>query len=258
MLFLVRILALSVLTLLMLLSACGPSNAPMESASPLFDGCLERSQHQGKNGTSEGPASIAAKECLSRVKAEYEASQYELRASAFARHQVYSRHLLWFVIWMTGAGILLAGVQLVLGYRLALRSNRSMTDSSSGKLTPNSIYFSSSVTGVSIVALSFGFFFLYIRYVYPLNELVSTGNGVATLSPEQLGPKIPGMGHIILENPTGPAGYASGAASATGAPTVASAPMSSSNAGTTHSPKKQRGAKSHAAQANGHRGECKG
>lgn len=152
--------------------------------------------------TDEAERAREMEYCYAVARQEYQSysdrSVVELRRTAFINHQAHSNNLLIFVITITAAGILVAAVQLFFGYRLAQRGVSVASDVAEGEVSSGRIYFRSSVTGVAIIFFSFLFFFLYIRYVYPLSdpsaaERTSTGSVVSTSDPDQ----IPGTGTML-------------------------------------------------------------
>ena len=173
----------------------------------LMEKCLQ--QQAGQTASSDDSLRIADL-CLAEVRDQYEAyglrSDTEIRRAAFINQQAHGTNILVFVIVMTAAGVVLAAVQLLLAYLLARRGGTSIETDNAVKLARNSIYVRSSVSGVAIIAISFGFFFLYIRYVYPLSELRGAANASAVLPADER--KIEGMGKII-DDPAVPASSAS-------------------------------------------------
>ncbi|WP_321854148.1 hypothetical protein [Paraburkholderia tropica] len=178
----------------------------------LMEKCLQQKAHQS---VSSADSLRIADSCLAEVRDQYEAyglrSDTEIRRAAFINQQTHGSNILVFVIVMTAAGVVLAAVQLLLAYLLARSGGASIKTDNAIKLATNSIYVRSSVAGVAIIAISFGFFFLYIRYVYPLSELRGAGNASAVFAAGER--RIEGVGKII-DDPGIPASSTSSASSA--------------------------------------------
>lgn len=198
-----RIKWLSASAAMFALGACSQI-VPSDSLPP-YTALRERCLHQQQQTISADESIRKTEICPSVVRDEYAAyelrSDMEIRCTAFINHQAPGSTILVFVIVTTACDVMLAGVQLIPGSRLALRGSSSSADSSTVKLALTAMYVKSSVTGVAIIALSFGFFFLCIRYVYPLSELKVPNSTGAELTTRSAGTrKNPGMGKILEDS----------------------------------------------------------
>jgi len=107
--------------------------------------------------------------CYNQVRGEDLLGDFHVRKLNFVQQVSDSRILLWMVVAITVSGVLLAGLQLLASYRPASVGG----DFASGqdgevKLDPKSISLKSSVTGLLILIISFAFFIVYVRWVYPI------------------------------------------------------------------------------------------
>jgi hypothetical protein len=108
--------------------------------------------------------------CYNQVRGEDLLGDFHVRKLNFVQQEYDSRILLWMVVVITVSGVLLAGLQLLAAYRLASVGGADFASGQGGevKLDPKSISLKSSVTGLLILIISFAFFIVYVRWVYPI------------------------------------------------------------------------------------------
>jgi len=82
--------------------------------------------------------------------------------------------LMWMVVIITLSGVLLAAIQLSTSYKLALTLGHRNEMTNEISLTKDAIILRSSITGLIILGASFGFFLVYVLYVYRLDRSEST------------------------------------------------------------------------------------
>lgn len=71
-------------------------------------------------------------------------------------------------------GVVLAGVQLLASYKLALNGRGELAGGGSEiGYSANSVSFKSSVIGLTILAMSFAFFLVFVMNVYEIREISS-------------------------------------------------------------------------------------
>lgn len=112
------------------------------------------------------------------------------RSEKFLDWQLYSSIIIfWVVIGLVICGVVFSAVQFIMGLRsskiVALKARQAIdgngkieekADDDNSKFTKikfgtEGFEFSSSILGVIILAISIAFFYLYLSFVYPLNEL---------------------------------------------------------------------------------------
>lgn len=111
---------------------------------------------------------------------EYRANGYEYRSRVFEWQLLSSRTIFVVVLTLVGAGMYFAAVQ----FRMAMRAAGSaavtagpavaepgMTLATQLELSTKGVVVNSSVMGVIILALSLAFFYLYLVYVYPIENV---------------------------------------------------------------------------------------
>lgn len=108
--------------------------------------------------------------CYDQVRGEDLLGDFHVRKLNFVQQVSDSRILLWMVVAITVSGVLLAGLQLLAAYRLASVEGADFASGQGGevKFDPKSISLKSSVTGLLILIISFAFFIVYVRWVYPI------------------------------------------------------------------------------------------
>jgi hypothetical protein len=110
--------------------------------------------------------------CYAMVRAQGLLSDFSTRELNF--HQQYNANgvLMWMVVIVTCSGVGLAAVQLVASYRLAASNDKSAmaTTNSEISLKRDQIVLKSSITGLFILLLSFGFFIVFVLYVYRFDK----------------------------------------------------------------------------------------
>jgi hypothetical protein len=78
---------------------------------------------------------------------------------------------LWLVVAITLSGVILAGFQLFMSFKLAADSRLDFAKDSQVTIETGKISLRSSITGVLILALSLAFFIIYVIYIYSIHEL---------------------------------------------------------------------------------------
>lgn len=100
----------------------------------------------------------------------YRASGLRHRARVFEWQLLSSRIIFATVLGLVASGIVFAAVQFGIGLRLA--SSGVKETATEIDLSTTSVKVSSPVLGVIILVISLVFFYLYLVYVYPINEIV--------------------------------------------------------------------------------------
>lgn len=108
-----------------------------------------------------------------KAQDEYEANYWKYNSESLAlRHKVFRQQfyisgvIFLLVIALVGVGVYFAFVQFERGKAAGAAMDRTDLELGAGGLK-----ISSSVLGLLVLALSMGFFFLYLKYVYPISVL---------------------------------------------------------------------------------------
>jgi hypothetical protein len=120
--------------------------------------------------------------CYMQVRGEALLTDFSIRRSTLVEQQIEGRIILWMVVAITLSGVALAGLQLVAAYRLASTGHGDLAAPQEITLEQNKISLKSSVTGLMILVISFGFFMVYIVWVYTVKELKQESPEVANLT----------------------------------------------------------------------------
>lgn len=101
----------------------------------------------------------------------YRVRGYEHRARVFDWQLTSSRVIFWVVIGVVAAGLVFSWLQFRLGLEQSRASGKPMGMSADMEGSTTGVKISSNVVGLVILALSLGFFYLYLVYVYPVSEV---------------------------------------------------------------------------------------
>jgi hypothetical protein len=94
-----------------------------------------------------------------------------IRRQKFIQQELDERVNLWLVVAITLSGVILAGLQLFMSFRLATDSRLEFAKDSQVTIETGKISLRSSITGVLILALSLAFFTIYVLYIYSIHEV---------------------------------------------------------------------------------------
>jgi hypothetical protein len=134
--------------------------------------------------------------CYNSIGSQLKLDQEKIRRDSFVFQRNENVVLLYMVVVITISGVVLAGVQLLASYRLALAGRGELAGGGGSEITysVNSVSLKSSVIGLTILAMSFAFFLVFVRYVYDMGELGSEGaarSATPAQLPTQLMPVLP-------------------------------------------------------------------
>ena len=93
-----------------------------------------------------------------------------IRRQKFIQQELDERVMLWLVVTITVSGIILAGLQLFMSFKLSAGGRLDFGKDSQLAVEAEKISLKSSITGVLILAFSLAFFITYLVHVYPTNE----------------------------------------------------------------------------------------
>ncbi|MET0984385.1 MAG: hypothetical protein ABW034_03155 [Steroidobacteraceae bacterium] len=113
---------------------------------------------------------------------EYRTSGYQYRARVFEWQLFSSRIIFCTVVLLVCAGIYFAAVQFHVALAVARRTNSIATESAAPsegsplvthlEISAKGVVVNSSILGVIILVLSLAFFYLYLVYVYPIQDVI--------------------------------------------------------------------------------------
>jgi hypothetical protein len=109
--------------------------------------------------------------CYSKLHGQALLHDFQLRRLKFIQQTYDERILLWMVVTITVSGVGLAGLQLLTSYRLAASGTTGADHSSEFVIQRDRIALKSSVTGLFVLLLSFGFFYVFVYEIYVIKEI---------------------------------------------------------------------------------------
>lgn len=119
--------------------------------------------------------------CYSLLREQGLLKDFSVRALNYEQQYRSNGILLWMVVVITISGVILAGLQLLASYRLAVASGSNVGADSQLTLARDQIALKSSVTGLAVMLLSFAFFLVFVRYVYKIEDIGDPNQPVANL-----------------------------------------------------------------------------
>jgi hypothetical protein len=108
--------------------------------------------------------------CYAQVNEEDTLAEIGIRRSAFSNQQEQTKVIMWMVVAITMSGVVLSGVQLIAGYRLASVGKSSFEQGGQLQIENHRISLSSSVTGLMILVVSLAFFCIFVQNVYRIKD----------------------------------------------------------------------------------------
>lgn len=146
-----------------------------------------------KNPQTAETLHSALDHCYSLIQAQGLFSDLAIRKMNFFQQYRANGILMWMVVAVTFSGVLLAGLQLLASYQLAI-ANKVSLDGNNGEIVVkrDQIVLRSSITGFFILLISFCFFLVFVLYVYRFETIDENINStlppVPTLPMGGLGP----------------------------------------------------------------------
>jgi hypothetical protein len=190
----------SIVLLIILAAALWPSTSIMRSAA--INGAERIASCNRDTLNLIGPEKVdidllekISNYCYLRVRNEQILDDFPIRHATFVRQQFDSRVLLWMVVTITFSGVVLAALQLLAAYRLAVagRAGDQLSQQQELTLEQNKISLKSSVTGLLILVTSLAFFIIYVSWVFTIRE-IPLGRDQKVSGPQNLLPGVGGLG----------------------------------------------------------------
>jgi hypothetical protein len=98
-------------------------------------------------------------------------ADFLIRREKFTQQALDERVNLWLVVTITISGVVLAGIQLFMSFKLAMKGRAEFGKDSEVALESGRLSLKSSITGAVILALSFAFFMVYVIWIYSIHEM---------------------------------------------------------------------------------------
>ena len=157
--------------------------------------------------------------CVLVIGAQASLNDFELRRIGVFAQFYQGQVVLWMVVAITVSGVILAGIQLLIGFSFArksalregVKSNESRAADKLNASDPDGVskieygkgglIVQSSVTGLLILIVSFAFFYVFVTKIYSISENTSPQSSVVPAQTPTLFPG--GAGHVIEKPQTG-------------------------------------------------------
>lgn len=122
--------------------------------------------------------------CYDAIYLQSELNEFTIRRLVFQSQHSSDMVLLWMVVFITVGGVLLSGLQLYTSYRITADGKDGVGDGavpqSSIEVERGKIALRSSVTGLFILLISFAFFYVFVIFVYKIEDPSRNGGGPET------------------------------------------------------------------------------
>jgi hypothetical protein len=125
--------------------------------------------------------------CYQQISTQYVLDDFPMRQSIFSSQQFTGLVLLWIVVGITVSGVILAAIQLLATYKLAVTRNTPVGEAGELVLAADKIALKSSVTGLFILIISFAFFLTYMNFMANIRAV----NGNLPPTPTYSTPRLP-------------------------------------------------------------------
>jgi hypothetical protein len=141
-----------------------PSPAPAPQALGSSSSTADQALPAGPDMSGLDPATRAKYAAALQAYYDYRISGYNHRDAVFAWQFFSSKIIFWVVLLIVAAGILFSAIQF---FRPAASEKSEVTEM---EASLQGVKVSSPILGVVILTLSIAFFYLYLVYVYPINN----------------------------------------------------------------------------------------
>lgn len=131
--------------------------------------------------------------CHNIVATDLTAQEQIIRNQNYVFQRSENIVLMVMVVLITLSGVVLAALQLLASYKLASLGKGSLSDGGEVNLTVSNLAVKSSVVGVTILAISFAFFLVFVLYVYTIKTDGSNSVVGAPPPPPNAAPAQPFM-----------------------------------------------------------------
>ena len=146
--------------------------------------------------------------CHNIVATDLTAQEQIIRNQNYVFQRSENIVLMVMVVLITLSGVVLAALQLLASYKLASLGKGSLSDGGEVNLTVSNLAVKSSVVGVTILAISFAFFLVFVLYVYIIKTDGSNGVVGAPPPPPNVAPAQPFMTPPVSSPPAIPSATA--------------------------------------------------
>jgi len=112
---------------------------------------------------------FAKEHCYSLIRSQGLLNNFYILDMAYIQQYRTNPVLLWLVVGVTISGVILAALQLLAAFQLAMTKDHEMEGGGTMSVKRHEIALKSSVTGLFILLMSFAFFLVFVFYVYRID-----------------------------------------------------------------------------------------
>jgi hypothetical protein len=116
--------------------------------------------------------------CFSTARNQLLVDEENIRKDNFVFQRYENIILLFIVVTLTLSGVILAGLQLLASYKLAVIGRGELSGGAEVSYSKDAVSFKSSVVGLAILFISFAFFMVFVLEVYTLKETTTSAASV--------------------------------------------------------------------------------
>ncbi len=114
---------------------------------------------------------VISNDCAERIRQQNFENDSLFKRLKFVQQVADGRVMLWLVVVITFSGVVLAGVQLLASYKLAVIGREAFGQSMELAVEKDKASLKSSVTGLFILAISFAFFLVFVHQIYKIETV---------------------------------------------------------------------------------------
>ncbi|SER97411.1 hypothetical protein SAMN04490244_104228 [Tranquillimonas rosea] len=130
---------------------------------------------------SPGAARTDVLACYDKLVLQGQLNEFQVRRVNFQNQHTADTVTLWMVVTLTLCGVALAGFQIATSSRLVATKPEALSTEIS--VENGKLFVRSSVTGLLILLVSFAFFYVYVAYIYRLEEWSDEAEPVSASDP---------------------------------------------------------------------------
>jgi hypothetical protein len=120
--------------------------------------------------------------CYDTARSQLLVDEENIRKDNFVFQRYENMILLFVVVSLTLSGVILAGLQLLASYKLAVAGRGELAGGAEVSYSKDTVSFKSSVVGLAILFISFAFFMVFVLEVYTLKESTASTPSVPGMS----------------------------------------------------------------------------
>jgi hypothetical protein len=146
-----------------------PANVPLYTSQSMQECQAEKIKRLQNMGVTLDLLTGIAGACYSEIHSQGLLNDFHLRRLKAIQQHYADNVTLWMVVSITISGVVLAGLQLLASYKLAILSGTALAESNDLSVEKGKLVVRSSVTGLMILIISFAFFLVFVKFIYTID-----------------------------------------------------------------------------------------